>query len=551
MVCGRPVSRLPGVTFPPAQRFLAELPDAAGWFDATLPCETRLAQALPAAARPIRFRLPGFASNQARIRPLSNTLAQAFRAASPRRTPPPTPFTSIAIHGAVLLLWAVLLARAFGGGGVFAWSTGVVYVGYDTLLLGFVFWQTLHLVRRPAAPPFAGPRVSLGVIVAAHNEAGILPRTLERLFAQTDPPDQIVIADDGSVDGTARLLAEYGLAPPPLGTLGEASASHPSLRWLRLPHGGKARALNEAIEQVATDTLLTVDADTLLHEGAIGAMRQAFAADPALVAATGVLTPLCGPGASGRFFEWFQTYEYIRNFLSRHAWSRLDSLLLISGAFAGFRRAALIEVGGFDADCLVEDYELIHRLLRFSARHGRGWHSAVLGQARALTDAPSSAGAFLRQRRRWFGGFLQTQYWYRDMVGNGRYGWLGLAMLPVKAADTLQPVYGLTALGLLGWFLATGQFGVLLPAAGIMVAKIGIDLSFHLWSVVLYRRWTGDDHSSRLSHALLAALAEPFSFQVFRHLGASLGWVVFLTGQRSWGTASRFGTVPDALPSSD
>ncbi len=480
--------------------------------------------------------MPGYAK-------LSHLLDQAFRAASPRATPSPTPTASLVIHGAVLVLWVVLLTRAFGGGGVFAWSTGIVYVGYDTLLLGFVFWQTLPLLRLPAAAPDAA-RPTLGVIVASRNEAGILPRTLDRLFAQTDAPDQIVVADDGSTDGTAALLAGYGLTTPPLGALGRPSSTYPTLRWLRLPHGGKARALNQAITQLQTDTVLTVDADTLLHPGAIAAMRQAFAADPDLVAATGVLTPLCGPGASATFFEWFQTYEYIRNFLSRYAWSRLDSLLLISGAFAGFRRAAVIEVGGFDDDCLVEDYELIHRLLRFSSHHKRGWHSTVLGRAQALTDAPATASAFLRQRRRWFGGFLQTQFWYRDMVGNRRYGWLGTAMLPVKAADTLQPVYGLTALGLLAWFLCTAQFAVLIPAAGVMVGKIVIDLGFHLWSVVLYRRWTGDDHSTRLSHALLAALAEPFTFQVFRHIGAALGWFVFLTGQRSWGTASRFGVVP-------
>ncbi len=480
-----------------------------------------------------------------RTRALTQTLDQAFRAASPRRTRPSTPLATVLIHGAVLLLWVVLLARAFGGGGVFAWATGMVYVGYDTVLLGFVAWQTWRLLR-PVPPTTGGTPVSLGVLVAAHNEAGILPRTLAALFAQQDPPDQIIVADDGSYDGTAALLSTYGLMPPALGTLG-ASASHPSLRWLRLPHGGKAVALNQALTLVRTDVLLTVDADTLLHPGAIAAMRQAFEADPALVAATGVLTPLCGPGIGGRFFEWFQTYEYIRNFLSRYAWSRLDSLLLISGAFAGFRRAAVLEVGGFDTDCLVEDYELIHRLLRFSAQNGRGWHSAVLGRARAITDAPSSAGAFLRQRRRWFGGFLQTQLWYRDMVGNPRYGWLGMAMLPVKAADTFQPIYGLTALGLLAWFLATGRVGILLPAAGIMAGKIVIDLGFHLWSVVLYRRWTGDDRGGRLLPAFIASVIEPFTFQVFRHTGAALGWFVFLTGQRDWGTQSRFASAPSGM----
>jgi len=430
---------------------------------------------------------------------------------------------------------------------VIAWSTGVVYVGYDTLLLGFVFWQTLPLLRRPLpATNQAGERTTLGAIVAAHNEAAILPATLAALLAQTDPPDAILIADDGSFDATPDMLAAFGLSQPPMGALSAESPSHPGLRWLRLPHRGKARALNDAIGAIETDVFLTVDADTLLHGEAIATMRRAFAADPALVAATGVLTPACATTLSGRVFQWFQTYEYIRNFLSRYAWARLDSLLLISGAFAGFRRSAVLAVGGFDPDCLVEDYELIHRLLRHGTLRNLGWRSTVLGRARATTDAPGNAGAFLRQRRRWFGGFLQTQLWYRDMVGNPRYGFLGTAMLPVKAADTLQPIYGLTAFGLLIYFLVTGQFAVVLPAAGIMLGKLGIDLAFHLYSVLLYRRWTGDGRTNNLGLAFLAALAEPFSFQLFRHAGAALGWVVFLTGQRNWGTKSRFGAVAES-----
>ena len=44
------------------------------------------------------------------------------------------------------------------------------------------------------------------------------------------------------------------------------------------------------------------------HRSAIAAMRESFAAEPALVAATGVLMPVCGAGPQARFFEWFQRY---------------------------------------------------------------------------------------------------------------------------------------------------------------------------------------------------------------------------------------------------
>jgi len=473
------------------------------------------------------------------------SLQAAFLAASPRRSPPPTPWRSIVIHGGVGLLWLMLFFPALWATGVWAWATGIVYVSYDTALLAFTAWQARTLLR-PAPASAGGPRPVLGVVIAARNEAGALPLTLAALLGGTDAPDLIVIADDGSTDTTADLLARrYGLAPSPLRTLSPPSPTEPRLRWLRLPHGGKARALNAALECVECEVLVTIDADTLVRPGAVAAMRAAFAAEPGLVAATGVLVPVCGPSASGRLFQWFQRYEYVRNFLSRYAWMRLGGLLLISGAFGGFRRAALLEVGGFDPDCLVEDYELIHRLKRHAMLHGHRWSTRVLGDAVAITDAPSNIRAFLSQRRRWFGGFLQTQWWYRSMVGDARFGRLGTAMLPVKAFDTMQPIYGLTALMLLVGLLATGRAHILPAFIIITLAKIAIDLTFHLWSIGLYRRWTGEAPRGG-AQAILASFVEPFSFQILRHTAAALGWVTALSGKQTWGVQTREAVVARA-----
>ena len=475
-----------------------------------------------------------------------NSLTSALTQSSPRISPPTTPISSILIHGSVLALWLLLFAASFKLGGLLAWGVGIAYITYDTVLLLFVGWQARGLLR--AVTPIAdGPRVTLGVIVAAHNEALALPLTLANLLRQSDQPDCIVIADDGSSDGTADLLTQqYGLAQPAFGQVSGGSVQYPTLRWLRVSHGGKARALNAAMLKIDTEILLTVDADTLLEPGAIAAFRQSFSAEPELVAATGVLTPVCGNTRGARILQWFQTYEYIRNFLSRYAWMQLDSLLLISGAFAGFRRQALLAVGGFDPECMVEDYELIHRLHRYAAAHGLTWRSRVLGAAQARTDAPSTIPAFLRQRRRWFGGFLQTQYWYRSMVGSRRYGWLGTLMLPVKAIDTLQPLYGLTAFFLLLAYAVGGHFNVLAPVATLIGVKIAIDLAYHLISVQLYRRWVGDQHRAGFIGALLAALAEPFTFQLLRHTGAAWGWWAFLAGSDSWDQQGRQGMLAAA-----
>ena len=96
------------------------------------------------------------------------TLEDVRRAVSPRFVPPPTPLRSVLIHGGVATLWLALFARAWVADGPFAWSTGLVYVGYDTFLLVFVAWQTLPLARRrpEAAPKVGARRTTLGVIVA-------------------------------------------------------------------------------------------------------------------------------------------------------------------------------------------------------------------------------------------------------------------------------------------------------------------------------------------------------------------------------------------------
>ncbi|MBS0371851.1 MAG: glycosyltransferase family 2 protein [Proteobacteria bacterium] len=474
-----------------------------------------------------------------------SALDAAFALASPRLRPRPTGIAGYLIAGAVGGGTLLLLASPFVSAGLLSWASGIAFILYDLLLLLFVAWQTLPLaVRRPPASPdetvAAGSRPSLTVIIAAWNEAPVLERTIAALTAQNDPPEHILIADDGSTDDTALVLIRaYGFAPPTTATQHQTSPLHPRLAWLRVPHGGKARTLNRALAHIDTDIVVTVDADTHPAVDALARMRQAFAHDDQLVAATGVLAPACKASLGGRLLGTFQSCEYVRNFVSRYAWMRADSLLLVSGAFAGYRRDALTAVGGFDPECLVEDYELIHRLHRHACAHGKTWRVRVVGQARARTSAPSDLRAFLRQRRRWFAGFLQTQLWNRDMIGNRRFGKLGLLMLPVKTLDTVQPLLGLAASATLLGLVAGGHLPLATAILSVLLNKVLLDIVFHTWCLYLYRRWTAGEHAPGYSQAIATALLEPFSFQILRHLGAALGWHHFLTGRRNWGKQAR------------
>jgi len=437
----------------------------------------------------------------------------------------------------VLLVWLCSLCGVWVLSGILVWSAGLLYVLYDTWLIAYVALRARAAVREHDATRSdnVAPSVpTVAVIVAARNEASVLPATLNALLSQADPPDDILVVDDGSVDGSHEvLLHRFGVPFAPARPLAR-STIHGNLRALRKPNTGKADSLNGALRFIDCDIVVTLDADTVLASGAVGAMRSAFAREAALAAVCGVLTPTCKGAVMGRLFEWFQTFEYLRAFLSRAAWMRADALLLVSGAFAGYRRDVLQRLHGFDPRCLVEDYELIHRLHHYAALHGEHWTVRVLPDARATTDAPASLSGFLLQRRRWFAGFLQTQYKYRQMTGNPRYGAVGRFMLPLKVIDTLQPFYGLTAFVLLVSFLI-GRSAVLKPVLVVILVKIAIDLAFQMWAVHLYHRWIGERPPARKwALAMLASFAEPFSFQLLRHSGALLGWFALLTRRVAW-----------------
>gem|GEM_PF-6808765 len=148
-------------------------------------------------------------------------LEQARTRMSPRLTPRGTTLASVLIHGTAIAVWVLLLTRALVPGLV-SWSVGIAYVIYDTLLLSFVAFKILPLagpisrLHAPARPAPGARQPSLGVVVAAYNEASVIKVTLDGLFSQSEPLQQIIFADDGSTDDTIGVLTrQYGLVQAP------------------------------------------------------------------------------------------------------------------------------------------------------------------------------------------------------------------------------------------------------------------------------------------------------------------------------------------------
>jgi cellulose synthase/poly-beta-1,6-N-acetylglucosamine synthase-like glycosyltransferase len=450
------------------------------------------------------------------------------------------------LFSAVLGLLIFTLYASFAFRGVAAWMIGLVYIAYDSLLLGFMVVSSQIAIARQQRqrksaplrvfPPADGKRPTLTVLICARNERLVLPECLCALAAQTEPADEIIILDDGSTDGMADwLTAEFGLTFQPMGSsaLG-SSARRPDLRLWSKPNSGKADSLNLGWKMARGEIVVTLDADTYVEPGALAAIRDGFAEDPNLGIAGGVLTPVCRRTSWAGFFQFFQTFEYARGFLWRLTFMQYNMLLLISGAFAAYRRSILESAGGFDATSWVEDYELTHRVYRAAFDSGQTLMVKTLSGARGTTDAPASVDAFLNQRRRWFAGFIATHFKYHDMVGNGRYGAVGRYMLCLKTLDLLLPIYALAAAVVLVVLLSIHHY-LSIFIVKLIILKLIFDLTLHAYSITLYQRWLGLPLSRKLwIQSLGATLSEPFVFQIIRQLGAVFGWLAFLRRKIDW-----------------
>ena len=84
----------------------------------------------------------------------------------------------------------------------------------------------------------------VSVLIATYNYARYLPQCLGRVLNQTRPPDEIVVVDDGSTDGTPELMKQF-----------------PEVRYVYQQNAGKAAAFGRALSLSSGEIVCHLDAD--------------------------------------------------------------------------------------------------------------------------------------------------------------------------------------------------------------------------------------------------------------------------------------------------
>jgi cellulose synthase/poly-beta-1,6-N-acetylglucosamine synthase-like glycosyltransferase len=183
-------------------------------------------------------------------------------------------------------------------------------------------------------------------------------------------------------------------------------------------NGGKADAQNAGICLSRSDLFCVVDGDTILERDALLRAVQPFLDEPdRTIAVGGTLRIANGLDirargvkeirVSDKFLPRVQIVEYLRSFLmGRLAWSRVNALMIVSGAFGLFRRDVVLEIGGYTSGSLGEDLDMVVRLHRHMLERGSKYRIAFVAEPMCWTEVPETLSVLARQRARWQNGAL-------------------------------------------------------------------------------------------------------------------------------------------------
>ncbi len=347
--------------------------------------------------------------------------------------------------------------------------------------------------------------VSVSVALAAYNEEKVITRTLQTILASDYPILEVVVVDDGSKDATAALA-------------GAVAAYDSRVRVVRQRNGGKATALNTAVGLCRGEVVVTLDADTVMTPTTVTSLVRHFAldADGRLGAVAGVVK--VGNRNTNLLTRW-QALEYLSQIgIERAAQDSLGAITIVPGACAAWRKAAILDAGGYNTHTLAEDCDLALTM------HRRGWRTSQDDDAVSYTEAPESVDDLLTQRTRWTFGTLQATYKHRDMLLRRRYGALGMLVLPNYVLSILVPLVFLPFLVVMAYFTLTTE------GPRLLLVYFGAFVAVHAIVVTVAVRLLREDWRHLLMVPIYRLMYEPlrayllYSSVLSALKGIRMGW---------------------------
>ncbi len=380
---------------------------------------------------------------------------------------------------------------------------------------------------------------SITIIAPAYNEGLTIVDNTRSLLSLRYVNYEVMVINDGSNDDTLEKMIEaYDLekidreidpnwkSKPIRGVYKSKQRSFSKLTLIDKENGGKSDALNTGMFLSQNKYIGCIDVDCLLLPDALLHVVKSFyqRSEKRVIAVGGVIRVANSCIIEGGKLEeirlpknWlarFQLLEYTRSFiLGRMAWGRIDSLLIISGAFGFFDREIALAVGGYDTSTVGEDMEIIFRMRRYMHDRRTPYTIEYIPDPLCWTEVPEDLNILVNQRDRWARGNLETLNTHKDMFFNSKYGRLGLLSYPYwffyEWMAPLLEFFGFFTV-ILFWYLGilNWEFFMAITAA---VYLYSIMFSFYaiLWEVYLYNEYK---KTKDILILMFCAIIEPILF---------------------------------------
>lgn len=186
---------------------------------------------------------------------------------------------------------------------------------------------------------------TFSVIVAVYQAADVVADAVASALAQTFPPLEVVVCDDGSTDDVAGALTGFD----------------ERVRLVRIDHAGVAAARNAAVRVATGDFVVLLDADDVWLPRRLEAIAGVLAAQPDVDLVTTDAVLLDDGRVVGRFYD---TTEFAHD---EQRLAILDRNYVLG--HVAVRRSRFLAIGGFDERLhCAEDWDLWIRLLLDGSR---------------------------------------------------------------------------------------------------------------------------------------------------------------------------------------
>lgn len=250
----------------------------------------------------------------------------------------------------------------------------------------------------------------VSIVMPCYNEGEHIGEAIDSLLNLDWPKGmlEIIVVDDRSTDNSAEVVRSY-----------EKKYDNVRLIVNKKNSGGAAQPTNIGIRNAKHAYIAVADADSTPDRDALIKMIGFLQEDEKV----GGVTCSINVKRKKNFIEKLQAIEYNVIAFTRKLLDPVESVYIMPGPFALYRKKILENVNGFDEKNMTQDIEMTWRLL------SHGYKVRMCLATRVNSVAPKRFKDWWRQRVRWNIGGIQTLLKYRKLFL--RKGILGFFVIPL------------------------------------------------------------------------------------------------------------------------